>query len=75
LVATAQVTFVAKVNGGPAPAFVDIDGERQRQTPFVKPLKPGKHTVVFFREGAPSVRREIEVVAGKDLKVLVEMAK
>lgn len=72
---TAQVTFVAKVNGGPAPAFVDLDGERQKQTPFVKTLKAGKHTVVFFREGAPSVKREIEVVAGKDQKVLVEMAK
>jgi hypothetical protein len=41
----------------------------------VKSLKAGKHTIVFFREGAPSVKREIDVVAGKDQKVLVEMAK
>ncbi len=71
---TAEVTFAAKAKGGPVPAFVDIDGERQQATPFVQSLKVGPHRVVFRRVGAEPVTRDITVVAGKPLKVLVEMA-
>ncbi len=70
---SAEVTFLCKVKGVPAPAFVDVDGLRLRATPFRHSLSAGPHTVVFHRDGAPSVTRKVNVVGGEPLKVVVEM--
>lgn len=70
---SAEVTFLCKVKGVPAPAFVDVDGLRLRATPFRHSLSAGPHTVVFHRDGAPSVTRKINVVGGESQKVVVEM--
>ena len=69
----AKISVVTTVDGKSSYAELFVDGRSQGEAPTQLELKPGKHRIRLVRDGFRASESVLEVIAGRDERLVVDL--